>query len=159
MTETTAKKIGSRQALLSVGMGLLIAQLIMTYMMSVYKKDVVQAFFWFTRVEYQLNILIGALIMLLCGHFYGQMAGTQIILRKRNFVLVGFLCAMAVLLTTAFLAGWTGFFQAGSGDSFSSKFVDYVVKPLYWITVFGAIPALLVGVWFGWRIKKRGEEV
>ena len=89
MTEIEAKKIGSRQGLISVGIGLIIAQLIMTALISS-DEGFLKAFFWFTTIDYKLNILIGAIIMLLCGHIFGQIAGTQIIIKKRNSILIGF---------------------------------------------------------------------
>jgi hypothetical protein len=159
MTEVEAKKIGSRQGIISVVVGLIIAQLIMTFL-STSDEGFIKAFFWFSTISYKLNIFIGAIIMLLCGHFYGQIAGTQIIIKKRNFILVGFLCGMAVLLTTAFLCGWTGFFQEGIDNigTNDNPFEDYIFKPLFWVTVFGVIPALFVGIWFGGQIKRKGEK-
>ena len=132
MTERDAKRIGSKQGLISVGLGLLIAQLIMTAMISS-DKGLFKAFFWFTEIEYKLNIFIGAIIMLLCGHFYGQLAGKAILIRNRHFILVGFLCGMAVLLTTAFLSGWTGFIQEGVDNigTNDNPFKDYLFKPLF----------------------------
>ncbi|HJW17340.1 MAG TPA: hypothetical protein VJ499_09465, partial [Flavisolibacter sp.] len=112
MTEVDAKRIGSNQGLISVGLGLLIAQFIMTAIISP-DKGFFKAFFWVATIDYKMNIFIGAIIMLLCGHFYGQLAGKAILIRNRNFILVGFLCGAAVLLTTGFLAGWTGFIQEG----------------------------------------------
>jgi len=108
--EKEAKKIGSKQGLICVGIGLLIAQLIMTYMFTT-DESFIKSFFWFHQIDFKLNIFIGVIIMILCGHFYGQIAGVQIRIKKRNFILVGILCGLAVLLTTAFLCGWTGFFQ------------------------------------------------
>lgn len=159
MTEIEAKKIGSRQGLISVGIGLIIAQLIMTALISS-DEGFLKAFFWFTTIDYKLNILIGAIIMLLCGHIFGQIAGTQIIIKKRNFILIGFLCGMAVLLTTSFFSGWTGFFQEGVDNigTNDNPFEDYIFKPLFWVTVFGIIPALLVGIWFGGQIKRKGQK-
>ncbi|QNA45769.1 hypothetical protein [Lacibacter sediminis] len=158
MTVTEAKKIGSRQGLLSVIIGLIIAQLIMTGLISS-DKEFIKAFFWFTTIDYKLNIFIGAAIMLICGHLYGQIAGTQILIKKRNFILVGFLSGMAVLLTTAFFAGWTGFFQEGLDNigTNDDPFEDYIFKPLFWVTIFGFIPALLVGIWFGAQIKRKAR--
>ncbi|MEI6946714.1 hypothetical protein V9K67_05885 [Paraflavisolibacter sp. H34] len=159
MTAEEAKKIGSRQGLISIGWGLIIAQLIMTLFISL-DKGFIKAFFWFANVEYKLNILIGAIIMLLCGHFYGQIAGTQIIVKNRNFIVVGILCGMAVLLTTAFLCGWTGFFQEGLDNTGTNDnpFEDYIYKPFFWVTTFGIVPALLVGIWFGGQIKRKGRR-
>jgi hypothetical protein len=160
MTEKEAKRIGSKQGIISVLIGLLIAQLIMTIMISS-DQGFYKAFFWFSTIDYKLNIFIGAIIMILCGHFYGQFSGKAILIKKWNFILVGFLCGMAVLLTTAFLAGWTGFIQEGidnigTGDN---PFEDYIFKPLFWVTIFGAIPALIVGIWFGGRIKVKGKKL
>ena len=112
MTITEAKKIGSRQGLISVGLGLLIAQLIMTLLIST-DEGFIDAFLWFTDIDYWINILIGVVIMLACGHFYGELAGKLILIRKWNFVLTGFLIGLAVILTTTFFAGWTGFIQEG----------------------------------------------
>jgi len=157
MTEVEAKKIGSRQGLIAVGLGLLIAQLIMTFLISS-DKGFVKAFLWFTTIDYKLNILVGACVMLVSGHFFGQLAGKAILIKKKNFVLIGFSCGMAVLLTTAFVSGWTGFAQEGIDNigTNDDPFYDYIFKPLYWVTLFGTIPALLVGIWFGGRIKKKG---
>jgi hypothetical protein len=157
MTVKEAKKIGSRQGLFSVGLGLLIAQLIMTWLTS--DNGIIKGFFWFTTISYKFNILIGAIIMLLSGHFFGEIAGTQIIIKKRNYILVGFLTGLAVLFTTAFLCGWTGFFQEGIHNigTQDDPFEDYIFKPLFWVTMFGLIPAFLVGIWFGGQIKIRIE--
>lgn len=154
-----AKKIGSRQGLIAVGLGVLIAQLIMTAMIA-QDKSFLKAFLWFTQVNYKLNLFIGIILMLLCGHFYGQLAGKAILIKRRNFILIGFLCGMSVLLTTAFLAGWTGFFQEGIHNigTNDDPFEDYIFKPLYWVTIFGTVPALIVGIWFGGQIKVKGRK-
>jgi hypothetical protein len=159
MTEAKAKRIGSRQGLLCSALGVLIAQLTVTAMISS-DQGFYKAFFWFTHVDYKINLFVGVAILLLCGHFYGQLAGKAIIIKERNFVFVGFLSSMAVLLTTAFLAGWTGFFQEGIDNigSDDDPFFDYIFKPLYWVTVFGIVPALIVGIWFGWRVKIKGNR-
>ena len=158
MTEEKAKQIGSRQALKSVGVGFLIAQLIMTCLSS--NQGYISGFFWFTTIDFKLNIFIGAIIMLLCGHFFGQIAGKEIIIKKRNFILVGFLCGIIVLLTTAILSGVTGFLEEGIDNigTNDNPYEDYFFKPLYWITMFGIIPSILVGIWFAKQIKKRGQQ-
>lgn len=148
MTEIEAKKIGSKQGLLSVGIGLLIAQLIMTLFSS--------NFFWFTSASFKLNLAIGITIMLLSGHVFGQLAGIAILIKKRNYILTGFLYGMAVLMTTAFLSSWVGFFQEGFDNigTNDNPFEDYIFKPIFWIFLFGLLPSFLVGIWFGKQIKK-----
>ncbi len=157
MTVTEAQNIGSKQGLISGGLGILIAQLIMTAMISS-DQSFFKAFIWFLSVDYKLNLLIGCIIMLFCGYYYGKIAGKAILIKQRNFILVGFLCAMAVLLTTAFLAGWVGFFQEGIDNigTNDNPFEDYIFKPFFWVTLFGIIPALLVGILFGIQIKRKG---
>jgi hypothetical protein len=159
MTEAEAKQIGSRQGLISVVIGLLIAQLIMTTLISS-DDGFLKSFFWFTTISYKLNILVGAIIMLISGHFFGQLAGKAILLKRKNFIVVGFLSGMAVLLTTAFLSGWTGFLREGIRNIGTNEnpFEDYIFKPLFWVTLFGAIPAFIVGIWFGRQIKVKGKK-
>jgi len=159
MTQQTAKRIGSRQGLLSAIAGLVIAQLIMTFFVSL-DQDFPEAFFWFSRTDYKLNLFTGSVILLLCGHFYGQWAGKAILLKRRNPILTGILCGLAVLLSTAFLSGWPGFFREGmdnlgTGDN---PFEDYILKPFFWIAVFGFLPALLMGIWLGWRVQVKGSK-
>lgn len=159
MTITEAKRIGSRQGLISVGLGVLIAQLIMTLMISS-DEGFFKAFFWFTDIDYWINILIGVIIMFACGHFYGQLAGKLILIKQWNYMFTGFLIGLALILTTTFFASWTGFIQEGIDNigTNGDPFFDYIFKPMYWVTLFGIIPALLVGIWFGRQIKKKGKE-
>lgn len=158
MTEAEAKKIGSSQGLISVVIGLLIAQLIMTWLSS--DNGILEGFFWFTTFSDNLNLIIGAIIMLLSGHFFGQLAGKAILIKRRNYILTGFLCGMAILMTTAFLSSWTGFFQEGISKvgTDDNPFVDYIYKPVFWIFFFGIIPVFLVGIWFGRQIKKHENK-
>lgn len=155
MDEKLAKKIGSRQALKSVGIGLLIAQLIMTWLSS--DGGLLKGFLWFMGFGYNLNLAIGIAIMLLSGHFFGQRAGLEILIKKRDYRWTGFKYGMATLLTTVFLASWTGFFQEGIDNigTNDEPINDYIFKPVFWVFIFGLIPVLLVGFWFGRQIKKR----
>ena len=157
MTEFEAKKIGSRQGLISVGLGILIAQLIMTSASS--QNGIVNSFLWFTSFRYNLNILIGIIIMLLSGHYFGQLSGVAILIKKRNYILTGILCGMAILITTAFLSSCTGFFQEGIKQlgTNDDPFEDYILKPAFWIFSIGLLPTFLVGIWFGRQIKKHSN--
>lgn len=159
MKENEAKIIGSKQGLICAGLGIVIAQSIMTAMFSS-DLNLVNAFLWFTRVNYKLNLFLGVIILLLCGHFYGQLAGKAILIKKQNYILVGFLVSIAVLLTTAFLSSWTGFFQEGIENigTNDDPFEDYIFNPLYWVTIFGIVPAFIVGLWFGRQIKVKGKK-
>jgi hypothetical protein len=160
VTDAEAKSIGGRQGLIAAATGIIIAYTIMVYMFSA-DYSLSAALFWFANVEYKLNLLIGVALMLLVAYLFGRAAGRAIIVKKYNAALVGIICGVAVLVTTAFLCGWTGFFREGirsigTGDD---PLQDYVFKPLYWVTIFGFIPAVLVGVAFGIRVQRRGSVV
>jgi hypothetical protein len=98
--------------------------------------------------------------MLFFGYFYGKLAGKSILINKSNYILSGILCCMAILVTTAFLSSCILFFQEGLEDfgNNGSPFVDYVFKPTCWIFFAGIIPAFLIGIWLGNRIRKRGNK-
>ncbi len=159
MNEAEANKIGSKLGLISSGIGLLIAYTFMTVVFAADQENQ-DGLLWFLNSPIRLNIGIGALLLLLSGFFYGRITAKAILIKKRNFVISGFLCGMAVLITTTFLTGWVGFFQEGSNPMFpdDNPFVDFVVKPLWWVTIFGTIPALLVGIVFGAVVKSRGDK-
>lgn len=155
MTEIKAKQIGSRTALLSASIGTLIAQTIMTFLVSG-EVNILKAFLWFTTVNYKLNLFVGITLLFTASYFYGQIAGKQILIRNRNHILVGCLTGILVLITTAFLSSWVGFSQEGIDNigSNDDPFEDYIVKPFFWVSIIGLIPAILVGIWFGSRIKR-----
>lgn len=161
MTEEEAKSIGSSQAIISVWIGLLIAYLIMAYFSSSWEQEgILKGISWIIEIEFKLNLFIGVMIMLLSGHFFGKIAGKAIIIKRRNFGITGILCGLGVLFSTAIFSGWTGFFREGIDNinTPDDPFEDYILKPFYWITFFGLIPACVVGLWFGWRIKVKGEK-
>lgn len=158
MTVTEARRTGSRQGLITAGLGLLIAQMIMMGMFSI-DQGLTDSFLWFVDIDYKLNVVIGAIILLACGHFYGQLAGKLIVINNRNYILTGIVTGIVSLWTTVFLASWTGFFREGIQNigTPDDPFYDYIIKPIYWVNIFGLIPATLLGIYFGARIKKRSS--
>jgi hypothetical protein len=159
MTINQAKRIGSRLALKSVGIGLLIANLIMI-LLFYQDMNLFKAFFWFVTVEYRFNLFITAIIMLLCGHYFGQIAGKLILIKRWNFIVVGFMFGITVLLTTALFSSWTGFIQEGYFNlgTNDNPFEDYIFKPLYWVALYGIFPSFVVGIWYGWKIKRHSID-
>ncbi len=115
MTTEEARRIGSKQALQAVGIGLIVAQLIMTLLSS--DNGFLKGLIWFTGINFGLNLLIGIVVSLLCGYYFGQRAGVEILIKKRNYAWIGLKYGMLTLLTTAFLSSWTGFFQDGFGKN------------------------------------------
>lgn len=99
--------------------------------------------------------------MYISGFFYGQRAGIAILIKGQNYIWIGFLYALLTLETTTFLASWVGFLQQGISKigSPDDPFVDYIGKPMFAITIFGLIPVIGVGIWFGMSIFKKGKKI
>lgn len=156
MTITEAKNIGSRQGMISVGLGFLAAQLIMTLLLTP-DEGFLSAFTWLLEINYIINIIIGAVVMLLSGHYFGQLAGKEIIMENRDQTWVGFKYGMLILWTGTFMGSLIGFFGEVLCDNklHSAPFFDYLFKPMFWVTIFGMFPVLIVGFWFGRQIKKK----
>lgn len=160
MTLTEAKKIGSRQGLISVSLGLISAQLIMTLLIAP-SEGIIESFIWLTDINYLINIVIGAIGMLLSGYLYGQLAGKEILIKKRDHTWVGIKYGMLTLWTGTCIGSLIGFFDEGFHKigMHDDPFYDYLFKPLFWVTLFGLIPVLIVGLWFGKQIKKKEKEI
>ena len=158
MTDDNAKQIGAKQGLISVFIGIIIAQLIMTLIFSL-DDGFIDALFWITKVDYWYHILIGILIMILCGYYFGQIAGKAILIKNWNYDRVGIFTGMAVLLTTGFLSGITGFIEQGIDriGTYENPFIDYLLKPFIWIAIIGIIPSIIIGINFGKKIKEKGK--
>lgn len=149
------KRVGRKYGLISAAIGVLIAEVIMVVFTSG-DRGILHEIFWFAFVDFKLNLAVGTAIMLLSGYYYGQIAAQMIVVRRKNALIAGLLCGIAVLLTTGLLSGWTGFFQEGIDNlgTDDDPFIDYIYKPLFWITTFGFLPAALVGVWFGMKVRR-----
>ena len=95
------------------------------------------------------------------GYLFGRLAGNLIIMKGKNSKVIGIITGIVVLFSTSFLTSWVGFFQEGidSIGTSDNPFVDYIFKPVFWVTIFGLIPSTIVGVWFGIRVRKEGEKM
>jgi len=153
ITEETAKKTGAKQALKFVSVGLGIAYLIMSLLAG--------PLFLIEATSLYLNLICAIVIMYILGFFYGQRAGIAILIKEKNYIWIGFLYALLTLVTTIFLASWVGFFQYGINKigTPDDPFVDYIGRPMFAITIYGLIPVIGVGIWFGTSIFKKGKTV
>lgn len=157
MTIEEAKKIGSTQALKAIGVGILIAQILMTLLNL--ERNILGSFLWFWHVNYILNIIIGIVSMFFCGYFFGAQAGVEILIKNKNYKWVGFKYGIITLFLATFIASWVGFFQEGFKliGTDDNPFFDYIYKPVFGVLFFGIIPVIFVGFWFGKQIKKRNN--
>lgn len=155
-----AMHIGRNAAIKYVTFGLLIAQLIM--MLVYYRQGLVDSFLWFSDFGYHINLVIAIAAIYFCAYILGGMVGISIIIKRRNYLWAGFLYGLMILIISTFLASLTGFFQERMDDvgdyGYGSPFFDYVFKPLFWVTITGIIPVLIVGFRFGFSIYKKGKN-
>ena len=140
MKKSEAKRIGSKLAVKSILIGLLIAQCIMTLFAS--DSGVIKAIFWFTDFDYLFNIIFAVIVSITVSHFFGKLTG------------------FAILIVSSFISSWVGFFQEGIDNvgTHDDPFYDYIFKPVYAVTFFGFLPVLIVGSWYGRQIKKHAKE-
>ena len=155
-----SKKIGGRYGLICVALGVIISHSIVTCIVA-HDAGLVKSFFWFTEIDFTLNIFIGILIMFGAGYLFGRQAGNLIIMKGKNSKVIGIITGIAVLFSTSFLTSWVGFFQEGINNigTNDNPFVDYIFKPVFWVTIFGVLPSIIVGLWFGIRVRKEGEKM
>ncbi len=68
---------------------------------------------------------------------------------------------LLTLITGTLIGSSVGFIQEGIDNigGFGTPFYDYYFKPLYWVTMFGIIPAIAVGLWSGRQIKRKGQRI
>ena len=156
MDDKRAKSIGSKEGIFAVTLGLAITQVLMVILSL--ENGILKALFWFDDFDGILSICIVVPIVYLCGHFYGQRAGKAILKRHKNYnwvgVKFGFYTLFLAILTSSFI----DFVEYGVekvGERGEQPFLQYVLKPMYFQTMIGIIPALLIGLWFGLRIKKK----
>jgi hypothetical protein len=156
-----AKQIGQRLAIKSGLIGIAIAYLIYAGVLTLLGDSFFSALLWISRVDYAANTIIGAVGLLAMAYLFGQLAGTEILIKKWNDTFVGIKYGLLTLWTATIIGSTLGFLQEGLDNigSPDEPFFDYYFKPLYWVTMFGLIPAIVVGVWFGGQIRKRGLKM
>ena len=175
MTPETGKKIGSTLALKSVTIGLVIAYSIMVALCTGGYDSFGHQLLWIVdwlKSEFLPHTIIGIIAFYTCGYFFGGMAGKDILVKRLNYIWVGSLWGLFTLLCTVFLASLTGFFlgikhsmhylqtieDMKHSTFIYDNFIDYIVKPLFWFSIFGFLPAIGIGIWLGWRIEKKSES-
>ena len=156
MEEKKAKQIGSKQGIIAVTLGIGITQVIMV-VLSI-QNGILKALFWFDDFDDILSICLVVPIVYLCGHFFGQSSGKSILKRHKNYTWVGFKFGFYTLFISIVTSSLIDFIQYGVekvGERGQQPFMQYVLIPMFFQTLIGIIPALLIGLWFGASIKKK----
>ena len=157
----TAKQIGQRLAIKSGLIGLLIAYILFGRVTYSWDQNLSEAVFWIFDVEFWYHLTVGAIGLLTMAYFFGQLAGVEILVKRKNELWTGVKYGLLTLLTGTLIGSSVGFIQEGIDDigGFSNPFYDYYFKPLYWVTIFGIAPVIVVGLWFGRQIKRQGLKI
>ena len=84
----------------------------------------------------------------------------ELIIRKypNREMLTGFTGLLLILIVASILGSTVGFLDAYPKDHYDyilqDAIVDYYFKPIFWIIIFGFIPALITGIPLGVFIRK-----
>lgn len=151
MTDITiAKRIGYRQAFKAVTIGLAIAYLIMALMAGP---------IWLFQFDYAPTVIFAAGLTYIAGYIFGSLTGKWIIIRKLPSIPLGIVGGFLIVWTSTFGGSLIGFFNEGlpNKSSITESFHDYIYQPLALVTIFGFIPIVLVGIWFGLSIRRYGN--
>ena len=156
-----AKHIGRRLAIKSGLIGLLIAYILFGCLTFSWEQNLFKAIFWIFDIGFWYHLLIGAIGLLTMAYFFGQLAGVEILVKRKNEVWTGIKYGLITLVTGTLIGSSVGFVQEGVDNigRFGNPFYDYYFKPLYWVIMFGIVPVIIVGFLFGRQIKKQGLEI
>lgn len=144
----TAQAVGYQQAFKAITAGLLAAYLILALL-----DDPL----WLFTFDYVPNLLFATLILYGTGYLLGGISGKLILLKKYPAVLVGIVSGFLMTGIAAFLGGFPAFFKEGlqNASGFQEAFEDYILKPVVMIWLWGSIPILGIGIWYGTSVKRR----
>ncbi|NUY80762.1 hypothetical protein HUK80_07655 [Flavobacterium sp. MAH-1] len=145
------KKIGSQEAYLAVGIALAIDLCVITWW---YLDNDYQ---WLIDHGYVWKFPLAAIFMIFLGQFFGKKFALGIIGKSWNWIFQGPICAMITLAATCLLTGLTAFpidFMRGFTEADDLLFYTLGVTLL--VILYSFIPVGIHGVWFGYRIYKKG---
>ena len=148
----TIKRIGYRQAFKATTAGLMIAYLIMALMAGP---------FWLFQVDYAKSIIFATVIIYIAGYYFGGLTACWIIKEKRPAIIFGITGGFLIVWSATFIGSLVGLEQQGLSNKteIGQSFHDYVFKPMAVVTMFGFLPIVLVGRWFGLSVKKYGNKI
>lgn len=145
-----AAKRGYQQAFKAVTVGLLIAYLMIA--------PFDESLLWPLHSGYTLNLLFGVVLLYASGYFLGRIAGKLILIKNYPAFLVGIGSGFLMTGAAAFLGGFPAFLTEGLQGGWGIKYAfgDYILKPVIMVWFWGFFPILLIGLWYGWSVKRRG---
>jgi hypothetical protein len=107
-----------------------------------------------------LNLGLGIGALFLSAYFIADRMNYHINSKHRSSILVGQLGSFTILICGILVGSTVGFVDEGI-DSFNKlsnvgrAMLDYYLKPMYWILLFGAIPTIFFGTILGLSIRRK----
>jgi len=155
MDKRKAKGIGSKAGLKAVTAGLVMAQIIMTIISL--DDGVFKAVTWFLDTEFIYNVIFFVIVAFISGHLFGQSASKAILINHKNYNLEGVKFSLFTLATSSIVSSSISFLIEGTdkiGTKGETPLSDFIVTPVFMALLFGMVPALIVGYWYGKQIRK-----
>lgn len=153
MIDVKAKIIGIKVILTGVLIGLLTAIFIMAWIGGFGSLTDLIKGLW-------LNLSVALLALFYFGYLFGEKAGSDIIVKKKNSFWIAFKTSFFTLMLGTFFGSMVGFLSEGLPDeSFIDAGFNYIFKPFYWVLFFGIPFLLIISGFLGWRIKYLGKNI
>jgi len=154
MNKKKAKQLGRKRAFESVSMGIALFYLIGVFLFS---NEGLRSLLWLQYLDLYNWMFIANWIVTfyVLSVIIGNYAGKEILHRNKKWLIVGLKSGVLILAAAAFFGCLLGFITEGVENVGSTDFplVDYFMKPIFWIFIYGLAPSLLMGVFFGWKVK------
>ena len=154
MDKKRAKQLGRMRAFESVTIGVIIFFLVGVFLFS---NEGLRSILWLQYLDlynwlFIANWLVTFYVLAIIIGNYG---GKEILIRNKSSLIVGVKSGVLILCSAAFFGCLLGFITEGIENAGSSDFplVEYFMKPIFWIFIYGLIPSILMGIFFGWRVK------
>lgn len=149
----TANRIGMQEAYLGVGIALTIdlGFILFSIWDNDYKWLFQNGFFW--------KLPMAAILMVVVGQVLGKRCARNIIVRNRNWFVNGPLYALMILAVTCFLSGLLALLiDIVIGETNIKEGSPYILGGPIIVMVYSFIPVTIHGLWFGFRIYKKGRR-
>lgn len=158
MKEKVAKRIGMKYGMKSIIIGIVFSYCIL-FIFFLFSGEGLKSIIWFNKLDsYSLLFILNWIFLFfLFAFIFGVKASKEILIQKRDYEKVGMKYGVLTLILASLLGCLPGLISEGmDGFTFKSYGINaYVFKPMFWIIFFGIIPAVLIGKWFGKKIKSK----
>lgn len=109
---------------------------------------------------YTINLAIALAALFAAAWFLGGRAGNLILVQGWSPLGTSLVLGIACLLISVLAGSIFTFFSEGQPEvyGFGSAAYDYIVKPLFWVSVFGLIPCVVLSFVFAKLITRNSSD-